>query len=182
MSNRIFLRDIAILIISVLIAIFLFPGCAFIGYEDKKEKEEEKKIFGFLNGYNHRIEEAQTHLINAGFNPGPVDGSIDRNTREAVRDFQKANDLKATGIIDSKTWTKLSNYKVQVMPPDDVKKAQAALKAAGFGPGLIDGKLGPKTKKAILDFQAAKGLTTNGQLDSVTLIKLKAYFPAKDSR
>ncbi len=45
---------------------------------------------------------------------------------------------------------------------------QIRLEAVGFSPGLIDGIVGPKTTAAVLAFQAARGLATNGKLDTPT--------------
>lgn len=56
------------------------------------------------------------------------------------------------------------------------KDIQAALKNAGLYDGEIDGKIGPKTKKAIEDFQANNGLTADGKVGAKTWEKLKAYF------
>ncbi|MFA5075640.1 MAG: peptidoglycan-binding protein, partial [Candidatus Babeliales bacterium] len=42
------------------------------------------------------------------------------------------------------------------------KEIQTALKNAGFYAGEIDGKFGPKTKKAIEEFQAANNLAVDG--------------------
>lgn len=56
------------------------------------------------------------------------------------------------------------------------KDIQVALKGAGLYDGEIDGKIGPKTKKAIEDFQANNGLTADGKVGPKTWEKLKAYF------
>jgi len=45
---------------------------------------------------------------------------------------------------------------------------QTALKNAGFYAGNIDGKLGPKSKKAIEDFQSANGLKADGKVGAKT--------------
>lgn len=45
---------------------------------------------------------------------------------------------------------------------------QASLEAAGFSPGLVDGKPGPKTEMATREFQKANGLSATGQLDKAT--------------
>ncbi len=45
---------------------------------------------------------------------------------------------------------------------------QAALDRAGFSPGLIDGRGGPKTELAVREFQAAHGLPVTGHFDSAT--------------
>ncbi len=45
---------------------------------------------------------------------------------------------------------------------------QAALDAAGFSPGLVDGKLGPKTGAALRAFQRVNGLAVHGRADDAT--------------
>ncbi len=49
-----------------------------------------------------------------------------------------------------------------------VRQAQQNLQAAGFDPGPIDGKMGPKTSQALKDFQQSKGIQASGKLDSQT--------------
>lgn len=56
-----------------------------------------------------------------------------------------------------------------------VKDIQTALKNAGFYTGAIDGKLGPKTRKAIEEFQAAKGLKVDGKVGPKTWAELDKY-------
>ena len=45
---------------------------------------------------------------------------------------------------------------------------QAALKNAGFNPGLIDGKMGSRTHNAIKAFQNKNDLPVNGRVDKQT--------------
>lgn len=52
---------------------------------------------------------------------------------------------------------------------------QRALKNAGFYAGPIDGKIGPKTKKAIQEFQSAKGLVVDGKVGMKTWAELERY-------
>jgi peptidoglycan hydrolase-like protein with peptidoglycan-binding domain len=52
------------------------------------------------------IKRAQEALKAKGHNPG-MDGKMDAQTQQALRDFQKANDLPATGVLDDKTASKL---------------------------------------------------------------------------
>ncbi len=56
-----------------------------------------------------------------------------------------------------------------------VQQIQLALKAAGFDPGSSDGKLGPRTKAAVRDFQQANGLNPDGKVGSRTWSKLEPY-------
>lgn len=55
------------------------------------------------------------------------------------------------------------------------KQIQQALKAAGFYSGKIDGNIGPKTKKAIEDFQAQNGLKADGKVGAKTWKVLAAH-------
>jgi peptidoglycan hydrolase-like protein with peptidoglycan-binding domain len=55
----------------------------------------------------------QTALKNAGFDPGTPDGKLGKMTRQAIKDFQKANGLDADGKVGKKTWELLSPYLVK---------------------------------------------------------------------
>lgn len=52
---------------------------------------------------------------------------------------------------------------------------QKALKNAGLYTGSIDGKIGPKTKKAIEEFQSQNSLTADGKVGAKTWEKLGGY-------
>ena len=52
----------------------------------------------------------QLALKKAGFYNGPVDGKIGKNTKDAIKEFQKKNGLKSDGIVGKKTWAALSKY------------------------------------------------------------------------
>jgi len=60
----------------------------------------------------------------------------------------------------------------KILGGDLVRKVQTRLDSLGFDPGPIDGKFGPKTLKAVLAFQKAKGLGTDGIVGENTLRKL----------
>jgi peptidoglycan hydrolase-like protein with peptidoglycan-binding domain len=56
------------------------------------------------------VKQIQTALANAGFNPGKIDGVMGKQTREAVKAFQKAHNLIPSGKVKKKTWELLSQY------------------------------------------------------------------------
>jgi peptidoglycan hydrolase-like protein with peptidoglycan-binding domain len=53
------------------------------------------------------IKKIEQALQAKGHNPGPVDGVMDERTQQALRNFQKANNLPATGVLDQQTAAKL---------------------------------------------------------------------------
>ena len=67
------------------------------------------------------IKQIQLCLKNAGFYAGNIDGVRGRSTRKAIREFQKANGLKADAVVGPKTWELLNKYAsgaaAQTTPP-----------------------------------------------------------------
>jgi peptidoglycan hydrolase-like protein with peptidoglycan-binding domain len=55
------------------------------------------------------------------------------------------------------------------------EQIQQALKGAGLYDGKVDGKIGPKTKKAIEAFQSQNGLTPDGKVGRKTWKALSAF-------
>ena len=55
-------------------------------------------------------EKVQTALKGAGFYSGRVDGKIGPGTKSAIIEFQKAQNLKADGVVGRKTWDALKQY------------------------------------------------------------------------
>ena len=53
------------------------------------------------------VKSAQEALKAKGYDPGASDGAIGPRTRAALRNFQKAEGLRATGRLDAETRTKL---------------------------------------------------------------------------
>ena len=70
--------------------------------------------------------------------------------------------------------------KLEPLPPSgpytpSAKEIQLALKNAGLYAGLIDGKIGPMTKKAIEEFQKANNLKADGKVGLKTWAALSSY-------
>ena len=59
------------------------------------------------------VKDIQLCLKNAGLYAGKIDGIKGKATRKAIREFQRANSLKADGIVGARTWEFLAKYKTE---------------------------------------------------------------------
>ena len=172
-------------IILAALVLISFYGCNIVPKSVQYQREEEKLI-GSTDIINPKIEEVQVILKSEGYEPGNTDGRMGKETRDAIKAFQDSIGLKSTGYIDKTTLTQLEDSRrakeILESKKDYVLKAkeskekagvkaefkpagkdiQAALKNAGFDPGKVDGKMGPRTRQAIKDFQKSKGLVPDG--------------------
>lgn len=122
----------------------------------------------------------QTELRRAGFNVGPVDGAYGNRTRAVVTQFRSLcpilpeyAGLAASPVEASKTTSTEPNATranaagarraetvktgsaPRAMSAEEIRVLQLRLRDAGFDPGAFDGVMGPKTEKALQDYQAA---------------------------
>lgn len=100
-----------------------------------------------------------------------------------VSSTQAPSDLKAgeTKVLPSSA--AVTTKEVVPLPPQGPYKPtnieiQTALKNAGFYSGKVDGSLGPKTKKAIENFQSANGLKIDGKVGPKTWEALSKHLSA----
>ena len=105
----------------------------------------------------------QRALIGMGYLNGTADGIYGGKTVEAVRRYQRANDLAADGTAGKKTLTSIKNLVVTI---------QSDLARKGYDPKGLDGIFGNGTKSAVKAYQKAIGLTATGVVDAATLKKL----------
>lgn len=188
--NRYFKKGRIKICAALLVVLFISSGCDFISGL-QKEAKEEKDILGYVGAYNPRIREIQETLKEMGFPSAANSGIMDKQTRKAIKGFQKICNIKQTGFIDKKTKAQLDKVAIeaktkkavqvkevekQKVESQKIKKAQLALKKAGFNPGPANGAMNEKTKKALVAFQKAKGLDANGKLNSSTWEALSKYF------
>jgi N-acetyl-anhydromuramyl-L-alanine amidase AmpD len=76
----------------------------------KVETTEPVKEKSVTSVKHLKARDIQTALKNAGYEPGKIDGRMGKQTRDAVKAFQKANNLTVNGKVNKKTWALLGEY------------------------------------------------------------------------
>lgn len=139
----------------------------------------------------------QQALNALGYDTNGADGKFGKGTERAVKAYQQANGLTADGKAGVKTLAQLysgssvsgstsgtaSSEIYTAKNPNTlqsgdsgskVTQLQNALKLLGFYTGGVDGKFGSGTKKAVMQFQRANGLTADGLAGTKTQTLLYA--------
>ena len=76
------------------------PGAGASGSSIRMEQEERRGQTGVHPG---DVRQAQERLKEAGFHPGPLDGQLGAQTKDAIKEYQKAHGLPQTGQLDEPT-------------------------------------------------------------------------------
>lgn len=95
--------------------------------------------------------------------PNGFDGNFGAGTENAVIKYQEKVGLTADGVVGDGTWNNFVG---------EISVIQRALAAKGYYASSIDGVAGPGTYNAVVAFQQANGLDTDGQVGSATRVKL----------
>jgi N-acetylmuramoyl-L-alanine amidase len=131
------------------------------------------------------VRDLQRRLGTSGLGSAPDDtGEFGEGTERAVRAFQTQRSLRVDGIVGRQTWSSLveSGYALgdrllylrrPMLRGDDVADLQLRLNALGFDAGREDGIFGDDTHVALLEFQRAAGLPSDGICGATTIDSLE---------
>ena len=113
--------------------------------------------------------------------PASITGSFDSTTKNAVENFQRANGLIATGIVNRETWEALisattdktrqiDNYPTITLNEEgeDVKVLQQMLKTTLYYDGKIDGIYDEQMQNVVKTFQVNNDIIATGIVDDYT--------------
>ncbi len=120
------------------------------------------------------VRDVQARLHALGFRTDPDEqGHFGTGTEAAVREFQQRRHLIVDGVVGPTTWQEmveaghvLGDRVVYLRYPmvrgDDVRTLQARLNSFGFDAGREDGIFGPRTDRALREFQRNVGMPDDG--------------------
>jgi len=142
--------------------------CAIGNFETETmgndQKEALKKVIRDLLKYYPSITEIKGHKeVTSTACPGknyPL-GEMKILLNESTDTSSEDVDTDSSGLIK------------EGQKGDKVKELQQELKSIGYDPGGIDGIFGPKTKTAVIAFQTAMGVSTDGIVGPITSGALK---------
>jgi peptidoglycan hydrolase-like protein with peptidoglycan-binding domain len=110
-----------------------------------------------------------------GLGGAALDEGADTKAERAVSDIK--NDHGASSdITEGSGASSRSSAKAKTA---DVRRAQEALKERGLYTAEVDGRMGPKTKQALREFQRREGLPQTATLDSRTMQRLAGASAAR---
>lgn len=89
------------------------PGASGSGSGSRMEQQERR---GQTDVQPGDVRQAQERLKEAGFNPGPADGQLGAQTKDALKEYQKAHGLPQTGQLDEPTRELLMVQRPQSTP------------------------------------------------------------------
>jgi len=164
--------------------------CAFLGGEDKDNKRDglKNKIILYLKERKRKMRKYVFIILAVLFSVYML-GCGKKNV--TPQEAQEAMSIEAMNALNvNMTAATPEPVKPQVVQPavvaepkvapitPTIKEIQTALKNAGYYKGSLDGKMGPKTKKAIEEFQKASDLKADGKVGRKTWSLLSKYFNA----
>lgn len=129
------------------------------------------------------VRAVQNKLNSLGYNCGTADSYYGNATKSAVISFQSAKGLTADGEVGPATWnalfsssststgssyTRLLKLTSPLMYGEDIKAVQNKLNSLGYNCGTADGYYGNASKNAVISFQSAKGIDTDGVVGPTT--------------
>lgn len=121
------------------------------------------------------VKAIQGFLLHHGSGPS-VDGIFGASTEAAVKAFQVAKGITASGRVDAATWAALL-VRVETGSTGEAVKALQRQLNEKRGAGLtVDGVYGTAVRNAVGTFQAHMGVTRNGIAGPLTWRYLLAHF------
>jgi peptidoglycan hydrolase-like protein with peptidoglycan-binding domain len=169
-KDKIIKEDIVFIrLLPIFIFAIVFSGCATTQMKAQNEQLESR-----VTELEKNQQAKDAEIVDLQYQVKDLSSKLD--TSKSPESDQAAPEAQASAADNGtdKTSEVSENsqiIRVKVSP----EKIQRALKSAGVYTGLVDGKIGPGTKEAIIEFQKSHGLKSDGVLGRRTWDALKTY-------
>ncbi len=152
----------------LMIAVFalILSGCA------TTSKTASSPIQTQVADLTQRVQDQEKEIVDLKYEVKEISGKSAEEPAEASSVSRTSSALKAE---PSKADTKSADI---IRVGVSGRELQKALKAAGVYEGKVDGKVGAKTRSAVVAFQKAHSLKADGVVGQKTWNELKAYLEA----
>lgn len=145
---------------------------------------------GSLGATEPPVREVQKRLKALGFYHGEIDGVAGSRTAAAIRRYQLAHNLRVTGEMNPQTalhmgFGEMADKEMEAFfsggplaqasaaeRAQTLRRVQAFLAKEGLPVGEVDGRLGPQTRAALIEWQRRAGIPFRGRLDAATLARM----------
>jgi murein L,D-transpeptidase YcbB/YkuD len=163
---------IARMMVIALVAL-AFAGCA----TTQQKVEPINQVQTQVVDLEQRMEEQEKEIVDLKYEVKELSGKLDtQNTVEVETSALTPSPVKVTQpkIVETEP------YNI-IRVAASGSEIQQALKNAGLYDGKIDGKIGPRTKNAVIEFQRQHSLKADGVIGQKTWSVLKTYLTTETS-
>ncbi len=153
-------------LLSIFILAIAFSGCATTHMKTQNEQMESR-----VTELEKNLQAKDAEIVDLQYQVKDLSSKLDTSKPAEPDQVSKVSTDQAGPVKLSEVSDNSQIIRVKV----SFEKIQRALKSAGVYTGKVDGKIGPGTKEAIIEFQKSHGLKADGVLGKKTWEELKAY-------
>jgi len=117
--------------------------------------------------------EVEGALADRGYRTGPIDGTMDSTTKEAVRRYQEDAGLPTTGKTDKALLASIEQSDKRQVSQRDIREIERRLDRRAYHPGPVDGITDTQTASAIRAYQTDADLAVTGRPSMALLEHLR---------
>ena len=157
-------------LLSVFVLAVAFSGCATTQMKTQNEQMESR-----VTELEKNLQAKDAEIVDLQYQVKDLSSKVDTTkpaeSDQASQETQSSSDQAESANSHADLGPIGANIiRVKVSP----ERIQRALKSAGVYTGPVDGKIGPATKEAIIEFQKSHNLKADGVLGKKTWEVLKA--------
>ncbi len=160
-------------LLPIIILAIAFSGCASTQLKTQNEQIESR-----VTDLEKNLQAKDAEIVDLQYQVKDLSSKIDTSkpadsdqASQVSPDSQSSSDQVEESVKAPEMLDKSQIIRVKVSP----EKIQRALKNAGVYTGPVDGKIGPGTKEAIVEFQKGHGLKADGVLGRKTWEELRTF-------